>query len=247
MISLQSLRGSEGGMFSRFLSLFRRENHRHAETRPRQNEARLQSEFAQKASSQPSTGPVEEERMKHLENLKTALHKMQNERDELRRILAYYPRKNLNDRINFESEMLMMQHQQVMTDLQKMRQQINEGLWKSNQLRKQNQLYCLRYSLLRSESIRLKHNVKRAQNENRELLWEQIALEESIKETARFRVEASMKNHVTSSIRMSREENEPLNGSLPMERGDGGIADNLLASVEDSTVLQTDLWKTAAA
>jgi len=30
---------------------------------------------------------------------------------------------------------------------------------------------------------------------------EQIALEQSIKETARFRVEASMKNHVTSSIR----------------------------------------------
>lgn len=42
--------------------------------------------------------PVEEERMKHLENLKITLHMIQKERDELRRILADYPGKNLNDR-----------------------------------------------------------------------------------------------------------------------------------------------------
>lgn len=44
----------------------------------------------------------------------------------------------------------------------------------------------LRYCLLLSESIELKHNAKRARNENRELLWDQIALEESIKETTRL-------------------------------------------------------------
>jgi len=58
----------------------------------------LPTESDQKASSQPSTTPVEEERMNRLENLKIALHKMQKERDELRRILADYPGKNLNDR-----------------------------------------------------------------------------------------------------------------------------------------------------
>lgn len=31
-----------------------------------------------------------------------------------------------------------------------------------------------------------------------------------------------------------------------MECGDGGIADNRLASVEDPTAFQTHLWKTAA-
>lgn len=58
----------------------------------------LPTEFDQKASSQPSTTPVEEERMKRLENIKIALQKMQKERDELRSILADYPGKNLNDR-----------------------------------------------------------------------------------------------------------------------------------------------------
>jgi len=36
--------------------------------------------------------------MKRLENIKIALQKMQKERDELGRILADYPGKNLNDR-----------------------------------------------------------------------------------------------------------------------------------------------------
>lgn len=44
-------------------------------------------------------------------------------------------------RINVESEMVVMQHQQMMTDLQKMSQLINEALSKSNQLTKQKQWY----------------------------------------------------------------------------------------------------------
>lgn len=131
--------------------------------------------------------------MNRVEKLKIALHKMQNEREELRGILSYYPSEDFNNRINFESEMLMMQHQEVMTDLQKMPQQICETLYKTNQLTKENQCYCLRYCLLLTESIQLKQKAKRARIDNRELLLDQIALEESIKETARFCVEASMK------------------------------------------------------
>ncbi|XP_063130845.1 disks large homolog 5-like [Rattus norvegicus] len=147
--------GSRGGMFSRIRSLFRRDNHIHAETRPRQREASLLSRWRrrrmerslrrsksdQKASSQPSTTPVEEERMKRLENLKIALHKMQKERDELRRILADYPGKNLNDRNKFESEMLMMQHEEVMTDMKKMSEQINTALVKCKNLTLENDWY----------------------------------------------------------------------------------------------------------
>lgn len=51
----------------------------------------------------------------------------------------------------------------------------------------------LRYCLLLSESLQLKLKAKRAWNENRALLLEQIALEESIKETTRFCAEASTK------------------------------------------------------
>eukprot|EP00073_Rattus_norvegicus_P047032 XP_017449186.1 PREDICTED: uncharacterized protein LOC108350933 isoform X1 [Rattus norvegicus] len=145
--------GSRGGMFSRILSLFRRDDRTHAETRPRQREASLLSRWRtrrmerswrrtnQRASSQPSTNPVEEERIKRLEDLKIALHKMQKERDELRSILADYPGKNLNDRNNFESEMLMMQHQEVMTDIQNMREQINRALSKCQHLTLENDWY----------------------------------------------------------------------------------------------------------
>ncbi|XP_017449177.1 uncharacterized protein Dlg5l7 [Rattus norvegicus] len=202
--------GSRGGMFSRILSLFRRDDRTHAETRPRQREASLLSRWRtrrmerswrrtnQRASSQPSTNPVEEERIKRLEDLKIALHKMQKERDELRSILADYPGKNLNDRNNFESEMLMMQHQEVMTDIQNMREQINRALSKCQHLTLENDWYCRSFCPLLTEFFELKNNAQRARNENRELLWDQIALEESIKETTRFCGEASMKIHVTS-------------------------------------------------
>ena len=62
---------------------------------------------------------------------------------------------------------------------------------------------CLSRSFcpLLTELFELKNNAQRARHENRELLWEQIALEESIKETTRFCGEASMKIHVTSSLR----------------------------------------------
>lgn len=62
---------------------------------------------------------------------------------------------------------------------------------------------CLSRSFcpLLTELFELKNNAQRARHENRELLWEQIALEESIKETTRFCGEASMKIRVTSSLR----------------------------------------------
>lgn len=47
----------------------------------------------------------------------------------------------LYHRINFESEKLLMQHQQVMTDLQTMRQQMNRALCKSNHLKIETQRY----------------------------------------------------------------------------------------------------------
>ena len=44
-------------------------------------------------------------------------------------------------RINFETFMLEMQHDQVMTDLKRMPQDISEALSKCKQLTKENQFY----------------------------------------------------------------------------------------------------------
>jgi len=62
---------------------------------------------------------------------------------------------------------------------------------------------CLSRSFcpLLTECFELKNNAQRAWNEYKGLLRDQIALEESIKETTRFCGEASMKIRVTSSLR----------------------------------------------
>ena len=44
-------------------------------------------------------------------------------------------------RINFETFIIKMQHDQVMTDLKRMPQDISEALYKCKELTKENQLY----------------------------------------------------------------------------------------------------------
>lgn len=44
-------------------------------------------------------------------------------------------------RNNFESEMLMMQHEEVMTDMKKMREQVNRALVKCTHLTLENDWY----------------------------------------------------------------------------------------------------------
>lgn len=44
-------------------------------------------------------------------------------------------------RTNFENMMLEMQHDQVMSDLKKIPQEISEALYKCKELSKENQLY----------------------------------------------------------------------------------------------------------
>ncbi|XP_028639015.1 disks large homolog 5-like [Grammomys surdaster] len=135
----------------------------------------------------------QEQRMKRLEKLKRDLEMMNKERDELRGILAHYANRDLNNRTNFENMMLEMQHDQVMTDLKKIPQEISEALYKCKELSKENQLYCIRNCQLLTESLHIKNQVKILWNENRQLLREQIALEECTKKTKRLCVEASLK------------------------------------------------------
>ncbi|XP_052046259.1 uncharacterized protein LOC127690775 [Apodemus sylvaticus] len=191
---------SEAGMLSMLRRLFRRGNRIQTETRPRQKrqkEAGLLSCWetrrkkwswgrhneSWKAPSQLSTINEEEQRMKRLDKLKRDLQKMENERDELRGILAHYTNKDLNDRNNFEKFMLTMQYYQMMTGLKKMPQKVSEALSKSEELTKENPSYWIRNRQLLCDSNHQKHKVKMLWTDNRELLQEQIALEEDTKHT----------------------------------------------------------------
>uniref|UniRef100_UPI00148700C8 disks large homolog 5-like n=1 Tax=Arvicanthis niloticus TaxID=61156 RepID=UPI00148700C8 len=141
----------------------------------------------------PQARTLDLKRVKRLEKLKRDLERMSNERDELRGILAHYINKDLNKRFNFETMMLEMQHDQVMSELKNIPQQISEALYMCQELTKNNQLYSIRNCHLLTESLHMKNEVKMLWNENRQLLKEQITLDVCFKETRRLCVEASMK------------------------------------------------------
>ncbi|OBS68152.1 hypothetical protein A6R68_03302, partial [Neotoma lepida] len=91
---------------------------------------------------QLSTFTEEEQQMKNIEKLTIQLHNITLERNELRGILANY-NKDLNNRLNFELEMLKKEHQQVMSDLQKLPMEMIEALDKCKHLMEANE--CYRY------------------------------------------------------------------------------------------------------
>uniref|UniRef100_UPI0014864C11 uncharacterized protein LOC117702789 n=1 Tax=Arvicanthis niloticus TaxID=61156 RepID=UPI0014864C11 len=193
---------SQAVMLSMLLRLFHRDNTIQPETRPRQKAfctaGRRRWPWGRhrsvgKESSQAYTISEQEQRMKRLEKLKSDLERMKNEREELRGILAHYNVKDLNNRFNFETMMLEIQHDQVMSELKNIPQQISEALYKCQELTKNNQLYSIRNCHLLTESLHMKSEVKMLWNENRQLLKEQITLEVCSKETRRLCVEASMK------------------------------------------------------
>ncbi|XP_040593977.1 disks large homolog 5-like isoform X2 [Mesocricetus auratus] len=138
------------------------------------------------ASSQLSTFTEQEQQMKELENLTTQLHHMTCARNELRGILANYGTKDLNNRINFELEMLNMEHNQVMSDLQKLPIEISDALDKCMGLIEETESFSYCHGQVLREWIQLKKNVHVTRLKNR-LLWkEQIELQESCEEVKRL-------------------------------------------------------------
>ncbi|XP_059108492.1 disks large homolog 5-like isoform X1 [Peromyscus eremicus] len=129
-------------MLSRLRGLFGRGNGQHGETRVRQKEAGPRSPWktwgnklswgrlrtTEEAPFQISTSTVQEEQMKKIEKLTSRLHNMTRKRNELRGILANYTNKDLINRLNFELEMLKLEHKQVMSDLQKLPIEITDAL-----------------------------------------------------------------------------------------------------------------------
>ncbi|EDK98137.1 mCG141736, partial [Mus musculus] len=102
-------------------------------------------------------------------------------------------------RINFETFMLEIQQDQVMTDLKRMPQDISEALYKCKELTKENQLYCFRNCHLLIECNHIKQKVRISKKENRQLFGEQTALKECNIETKILYKEGSQKIKVKYS------------------------------------------------
>ncbi|EGW03291.1 Disks large-like 5 [Cricetulus griseus] len=85
-------------------------------------------------------------------------------------------------RLNFELEMLNMEHQKVMLDLQKLPKEINEALQKCKQLTEETVSCRILHRQLLNEWTQLKEKVRVLREENRKLRREQISLQESSEE-----------------------------------------------------------------
>ncbi|CAH7488164.1 AABR07016976.1 [Phodopus roborovskii] len=120
--------------------------------------------------------------MKKVEKLTIQLHHMTCARNELRGILANYTNKDLNNRLNFELEMLNMEHNQVMSDLQKLPMEMSDALDKCKVLIEETESFSYYHGQVLREWIQLKKNVHMSRLRNRWLRKEQIELHESCEE-----------------------------------------------------------------
>lgn len=116
--------------------------------------------------------------MKEVMKLTIQLQHMTCETNELRGILASYTNKDLNNRLNFELDMLKMEHNQVMSDIQKLPMEISDALDKCMGLMEENELYIYLHSMVLRYLTQLKEDVRVLALENRKLWEEQNALQE---------------------------------------------------------------------
>ncbi|XP_052588293.1 RB1-inducible coiled-coil protein 1-like [Peromyscus californicus insignis] len=172
-----------------------------------QDESLLQTELLQQeqevsqarttrvAPSQCSTftEQEQEQEMKKLEKLTIRLHDMECERNELRGILANYTNKDLNNRLNFELEMLEMEHKQVMSALQKLPMEISDALNKCKGLIEETEYFSYLHGRFLQECNHLKRNVRVLTIQNTQLWKEQIELQKTCEEVKKLLKEAHEK------------------------------------------------------
>ncbi|CAH7472020.1 Gm8094 [Phodopus roborovskii] len=182
-------------MLSRLRSVFGRGSEQHGKTRVKKEQGpgshwkRWRNKWswqrertAEEASSQLPTFTEQEQQMKKVEKLTNQLHHMTCARNELRGILANYTNKDLNNRLNFELEMLNMEHNQVMSDLQKLPMEMSDALDKCKVLIEETESFSYYHGQVLREWIQLKKNVHMSRLRNRWLRKEQIELHESCEE-----------------------------------------------------------------
>ncbi|XP_052608929.1 disks large homolog 5-like isoform X2 [Peromyscus californicus insignis] len=137
-------------------------------------------------ASTPTSLTEQEQQMNKVDKLTRQLQMMTNERNELSIILANFTNNDLNNRLNFELEMLNMEHKKVMVDLEKFPNEIIEALNKCKELTEETVSYSILHSQLLSEWTHLKEKVSILREENRKLRGEQISLQESCEELRRL-------------------------------------------------------------
>ncbi|XP_041533628.1 disks large homolog 5-like [Microtus oregoni] len=176
-------------MLARLSRLLGRQKGEHNETRGRQKEAGPQPQCCTSRhkwfwgkcrstgkTSTPNSVTGQEQRMNKVATLTLQLQMMTQERNELRGILANYTNKDLNNRLNFELEMLNMEHKKVMLDLQKFPMEMREALYKCKELTEETVSYSILHNQLLSERTQLKKKVSMLREENQKLRREQISL-----------------------------------------------------------------------
>ncbi|CAH7488169.1 1700024B05Rik [Phodopus roborovskii] len=137
---------------------------------------------AEEALFQLSTFTKQEQQMKKMDKLTIQLHHMTCARNELCGILANYTNKDLNNRLNFEFQMLNMEHNQVMSDLQKLPMEMSDALYKCNVLIEETESFSYYHDQVLRECIQVKKNVHMSKLKKRWLTKEQIELQESCEE-----------------------------------------------------------------
>ncbi|XP_028717951.2 disks large homolog 5-like isoform X3 [Peromyscus leucopus] len=144
-------------------------------------------------ASTPTSLTEQEQQMNKVDRLTRQLQMMTNERNELSIMLANFTNNDLNNRLNFELEMLNMEHKKVMVDLEKFPNEISEALNKCKELTEETVSCSILHSQLLSEWTHLKEKVSILREENRKLRGEQISLQESCEEMRRLCGEAHEK------------------------------------------------------
>ncbi|KAM7321606.1 hypothetical protein ACRRTK_019698 [Alexandromys fortis] len=145
------------------------------------------------APSQLSTFTEKQQQMKKLEELTHQLHEMTCEADELRQFLANYTDKDLNNRLNFEFEMLKMEHNQVVSDQLKLPREISKAVDKCNQLMEETESVGCRHGQVLRDRTQLKKKVHVLRLKNILLRKEKIELQETCEEAKRLLKEAHEK------------------------------------------------------
>ncbi|XP_076410392.1 disks large homolog 5-like isoform X2 [Peromyscus maniculatus bairdii] len=193
-------------MLARLSRLLGRRKAEHNETRERRKEAGLHSQChtsrnkwfwgkrrTTRKASTPTSLTEQEQQMNKVDRLTCQLQMMTNERNELSIILANFTNNDLNNRLNFELEMLNMEHKKVMVDLEKFPNEISEALNKCKELTEETVSCSILHSQLLSERTHLKEKVSILREKNRKLRGEQISLQESCEEMRRLCGEAHEK------------------------------------------------------
>ncbi|XP_076400730.1 disks large homolog 5-like [Peromyscus maniculatus bairdii] len=165
-------------LLARLRGLLGRENGEHPENRERRKEAGLESQRKttkkgfwgrHKAAMEPSSRPTlltKKGVRKEMQRLNMELQLMTRERNELRDQLFFIRKGSMHNRPNTWYEDLKMEHEEVMTDLQRLQNENTEASEKVDELANLTVFYRGLHSQVLMEHTQLKEQVAMLRQEN---------------------------------------------------------------------------------